>query len=763
MSKQFKGADTTLPNDDLTQDYIDSHTFSSKTLVTKNKAQEHLVQTLNKYGVANAPATVYINGHAVKNTTLTAEIQDPGGVPHNGISYQWYADDNLVDGANNKTFLLTQNHIDKRIKVRVIFKDLMGVSENRFSAPTNPVANEITGYFKGSAVKGLKYATETFTGTTDESGAFKYQAGERIKFYLGDLYLGQSLAADILYPSDIAASNLEMGNIVQLLQTLDVDSNPDNGIDVSRFLTKNTKEYLPYGTLLQIHINEFDASKTLVSEENAKQFLTAQIENDRNANGYTNGYTKSTSLEKDTHYFTYDATGRRTFEIPTLACAQINCCQVSVLKDGATEDEAIADQNRVIRFSVQQQFQHAVTIKIQAIGTQACYYKPPIAGSIQALDQTHKTINAQGQGNNSYPALKVLKSNQHYYLEEVISNPGSPDIKIKTIKSIGLAPARHIKHTATKVKYFDKDGVDAHANSIKVYDYLKNVLNMDSYNDKGGTLSATTNYLYPRFDMLSCGKRSDAGSWFNAFSGGNRIFYTPAKPEYGHEASFASVVNVAAHEWGHSVTNSFSKLAYSRESGALNEAFSDWLGIAIKQHYSTGVKSWTIGLNNHPPLRSIKNPSSISRGYSSHQTYKILKAGKVYQPTLAEIIPYPDTYKGENWHIVDENICVQPSSCGNDYCGVHYNSSVANKMFYLLSFGGTHNGITVTGIGINNAMKVALDANKNQWTRVTTFHDAKAGMITSAGNDVINGINVAEQVKLAWEAINVLDSNKSGN
>jgi thermolysin len=81
-------------------------------------------------------------------------------------------------------------------------------------------------------------------------------------------------------------------------------------------------------------------------------------------------------------------------------------------------------------------------------------------------------------------------------------------------------------------------------------------------------------------------------------------------------------------------------------------------------------------------------------------------------------------------------------------------------MFYLLSVGGTHNGITVTGIGVSNAIKITLDANKNYWVRETTFHSAKAGMIASAGDEVINGINVSEQVKLAWEAINVLDSNR---
>ncbi len=753
VTKQFKGADTTLPSEDLTQDYIDNHTYQSKVLVTKSMAQEHLSQTYRKYGVINAPATIRIN---VVETTLAAEIEDLGGVPSNGIVYRWYVDNTLIEGVNGKTFLLTQDHIGRQITVGATFKDLMGESEE---IQTNPISSIRIGYFKGSAVKGLKYATETLTGITNELGAYQYQAGERVTFYLGNLYLGQSLAAEILYPSDIATSNSDMEGIAQLLQTLDADSMPDNGIDVSRFLTGDASKYLLSGTLSQAHINEFDASKTLVSKESAKQFLTTQIEIENNTK--INNYTKSTSIENDTYSFTYASTGRRTFEIPTLACSQINCCQVDVFKDGVLEESAIADQNRVIRFNVQQrESQNSVTIKITAANTQgqACYYKNPIAGNIETPDQTHKTINAQGQSSSKYPALKVLKSNQNYYLEEVISNSTGPDIKIKTIKSIGLGPTRHIKHTAKEAKYLDKDGVDAHANSIKVYNYLKNILNMNSYDDKGGALLATTNHLYPRSRISFCGIRNDAGSWFNAFSQGNEIFYTPAKPEIGYHKSLSAVVNVAAHEWAHTVTNNFSELEYQREMGALNEAFSDWFGIAVEQHYSTGKKSWAIGFANRP-IRSIENPPSIQRTYAFYNRYKILKNGVIYQPNIGEKIPYPDTYKGDNWLLTDESACPTPS-CRNDNCGVHYNSSVANKMFYLLSVGGTHNGTVVTGIGIDNAMKIALDANKNQWTRHTTFHDAKTGMIASAGSDTINGVNIAEQVRLAWEAINVLDSNK---
>ncbi|WP_201341862.1 M4 family metallopeptidase [Abyssogena phaseoliformis symbiont] len=72
------------------------------------------------------------------------------------------------------------------------------------------------------------------------------------------------------------------------------------------------------------------------------------------------------------------------------------------------------------------------------------------------------------------------------------------------------------------------------------------------------------------------------GSQFNAFYSNNRVYYTLAIPTTkGYDKSLSSIVNVAAHEWGHAITSRNSNLIYPRESGALNEAFSDWLGIAI--------------------------------------------------------------------------------------------------------------------------------------------------------------------------------------
>ena len=79
-------------------------------------------------------------------------------------------------------------------------------------------------------------------------------------------------------------------------------------------------------------------------------------------------------------------------------------------------------------------------------------------------------------------------------------------------------------------------------------------------------------------------------------------------------------------------------------------------------------------------------------------------------------------------------------------------------MFYLLSAEGTHThkGVTVTGIGIQKAMKIALKANnKTDWPlNKTTYLHGKNGMIQAAIDLGMTTFEV-EQVRKAWTAVGV--------
>lgn len=108
-----------------------------------------------------------------------------------------------------------------------------------------------TGRYKDAgAVAGVHYATATQAGTTGTTGEFLYRPGETVTFSIGSIVLGQATAAATVTTFDLVGitppttglgipnntpaslSFQQVANISTLLQTLDEDSNPTNGIQV---------------------------------------------------------------------------------------------------------------------------------------------------------------------------------------------------------------------------------------------------------------------------------------------------------------------------------------------------------------------------------------------------------------------------------------------------------------------------------------------------------------------------------------------------
>lgn len=98
-----------------------------------------------------------------------------------------------------------------------------------------------TGYFIDAPVAGLTYYTSTpegdqVTGETGPNGEFPLYEGRAISFAIGKLFLGQVTAQATVTPysfMDSESSESLPLNMARLLQTLDDDENPDNGINIS--------------------------------------------------------------------------------------------------------------------------------------------------------------------------------------------------------------------------------------------------------------------------------------------------------------------------------------------------------------------------------------------------------------------------------------------------------------------------------------------------------------------------------------------------
>ena len=129
----------------------------------------------------------------------------------------------------------------------------------------------------------------------------------------------------------------------------------------------------------------------------------------------------------------------------------------------------------------------------------------------------------------------------------------------------------------------------------------------------------------------------------------------------GMQAFLASKINdysqcldVIAHEFTHCVTGSLMTYnSYMNDYGAINEGMSDVQGKNCEMMYGeVDVNDWTIGANSVSPIRDMRDPHRFSQ---PEYTWDLYYMSKVETPTPA-----------------------------NDHGGVHFNSSLFNRLAYFL-------------------------------------------------------------------------------
>jgi hypothetical protein len=95
-----------------------------------------------------------------------------------------------------------------------------------------------TGVFIDSAVAGVTYRTVpgNFSGTTTATGQYQFAEGDTVTFSIGDIEFPSVVAKGVVTPVDMAPGNNAESQIVKniavLLQSLDADGDPSNGITI---------------------------------------------------------------------------------------------------------------------------------------------------------------------------------------------------------------------------------------------------------------------------------------------------------------------------------------------------------------------------------------------------------------------------------------------------------------------------------------------------------------------------------------------------
>jgi bacillolysin len=250
----------------------------------------------------------------------------------------------------------------------------------------------------------------------------------------------------------------------------------------------------------------------------------------------------------------------------------------------------------------------------------------------------------------------------------------------------------------------DEVATDAHWGAEMTYDYFLQEHSRNSIDDAGFAL-----YSYVHYDA----------AYANAFWDGQRMTYGDGNGAW----SPLTALDIAGHEIGHGLTTFSANLVYQDESGALNESFSDIFGTAIEWFAKPATANWALGEDIGSPLRNLQNPNTYGD---------------------------PDTYFGTNWAPLG----------GPDNGGVHTNSGVQNKWYYILSEGETgtnDNGdsYAVSGVGMINASAIAFRNLTVYLTTNSTFADARFYGIQSA-QDLFGGCSPeVEATTNAWYAVGV--------
>ncbi len=246
----------------------------------------------------------------------------------------------------------------------------------------------------------------------------------------------------------------------------------------------------------------------------------------------------------------------------------------------------------------------------------------------------------------------------------------------------------------------------AYDNFGATYAFYWEVLHRDSIDDQGmpihGMVHFDTGYNNAFWD-------GQGHMWFG--DGDSTMF-----------SDFTKSLDVIGHELTHGVTQYTANLAYSGQSGALNESISDVFGCLVKQYalkQTADQADWLIGAEVvgpelAPALRSMKAPGTANQ----------------YDKQPADMSGFLTTNR--------------------DNGGVHTNSGIPNRAFYLVA-------TNIGGFAWETAGRIWYaamnDAKLRPTTRFASF--AQATIQAAAAFGGTDG-EAAKAVTEAWRTVKVL-------
>lgn len=196
---------------------------------------------------------------------------------------------------------------------------------------------------------------------------------------------------------------------------------------------------------------------------------------------------------------------------------------------------------------------------------------------------------------------------------------------------------------------------------------------------------------------------------------GNVMVYGPG---------YADALDIVAHEMTHGIIAHEKNLLYLNEPGAVNESLADIFGALIEIDARGAGGNWLIGeaspgFSVTAPLRSLADPNLRDADGKPmfNRAARFSLANRGQPDHYSEVLTPDDTMCG--------------STAYNDNGCVHFNSGILNKFAYLIAEGGTHRGVTVTGIGRYKLARVTYRAMTVGLSQSSTLSNAANAFVES--------------------------------
>ncbi|MDB4107812.1 M4 family metallopeptidase, partial [Bacteroidia bacterium] len=343
----------------------------------------------------------------------------------------------------------------------------------------------------------------------------------------------------------------------------------------------------------------------------------------------------------------------------------------------------------------------AHTAEILKTTDELCEIDGPKQASATDLNNKSVTLNTYQVGSTYY---MIDASKSMWTSSQPSSFPDNPVGAIWTIDA-GNTAAQSFSHVASSNNsWSEKSSVSAHYNAGIAFDYFKNTYNRNSLNGNGGSIISVVNV-----------SDDDGSSLANAYWNGQAMFYGNGGSAF---TPLAGALDVAGHELTHGVVSNTANLEYQGQSGAINESMADVFGAMIdRDDWKMGEDIVKAGQFPGGALRNLQDPhnGATQLGQNGYQPERM---GEFYTGT-------------------------------QDNGGVHINSGIVNRAFYLAATGSSMNK--------EKAEKIWYRALVSHLTSKSQFLDLRYACVDAA--TALYGANEIAAIKAAFDGVEIYDPN----